>query len=335
MVIGYFCRITLQTKNRHVHTLTPGISAHQYTSKNTQLGSEIKQTPFYILPDFTARIDLKRSKSIRLNYNISTSFTDISKLASGFLYNFYNSLSQGNRYLSNGLYHKYSMNYSSFNMFSFVHIFGRISYTKKYDAIKNISSPGINRINSSLNSFDPDDNLSFNGRFSKRFKKVKFKASANVSLANSSRLTQYPTEIINKKTEFLSQTYKTSLGTNFNKWPNFEVGYETNLSDFDNATSVNHKPFANMEIVFKDFVLTSDYAYNRLTDSKDNTNIYDFLNADLYYQKEGSKWEFKASAINLLDTKSINDNFFSTEIESTSQYAVQPRYLMFTVKYDL
>lgn len=142
--------------------------------------------------------------------------------------------------------------------------------------------------------------------------------------------------VVSEKSKYTTQNYTTSITTNFNKWPNFELGYKATISKQNDLKSVNHKPYGNMEISFlKDFILTSDYSLNKFTDSSNNTNIYDFLNADLYYQKEGSKWEFKASIINLLDTKSINDDYFSTDFISTSQYVVQPRYMMFTVKYDL
>ncbi|MEE9348635.1 MAG: carboxypeptidase-like regulatory domain-containing protein [Flavobacteriaceae bacterium] len=320
-----------------IFTLTPGLSAHQYQTKNTQLGSETKKSPFYLLPDFTAKIQIKRSENIRLNYNISTNFTDINKVSEGVLYNSYNSLSVGNRDLNNALYHKYSLFYSKFNMFSFVNIFGGINYSKKMDVIKNTAAIGLVRINSSLNSIDPDDNLSINARFSKRFKKYKFKISGNNSIANTYRLTTTSlNNVISEKTKYYTQNYKTSLSTNFDTWPNIELGYEISKNDFDNLESSNQKPFANIEVIFlKDFVLTSDYSYNTFTDSNNNTNVYDFLNADLYYQKEGSQWEFKASAINLLNTTSINDDFYSADYRSTSQYIVQPRYLMFTVKYDL
>ena len=321
-----------------VFTLTPGISVHKYSTKTDQLGSKTKDSPFYVLPDFTAKIALKRSESIRLNYRISTNFTDINKLAEGALYNSHNSLSFGNRYLKNALYHNYSISYFNFNSFSFTNIHGTLSYNKKHDVIKNTTQYlGVDRLNSSINGFDPEDTLSARARISKRYKKLKAKVSGNVSLANNYRIRTTPsTTIISTKTEYLTQNYKASLATNFKEWPNFEIGYETTLSEFDNSKSTNNKSFANIEIGFlKDFILTSDYSYNQFTDSSDNTNIYDFLNADLYYQKEGSQWEFKASIINLLDTKSINDDFYSVDFRSTSQYIVQPRYLMFTVKYDL
>lgn len=321
-----------------IFTLTPGVSAHQYISKNNQLGSEVKQSPFYLLPDFTAKIALKRSENIRLNYSIATNFTDIQKLSEGILYNSYNSLGSGNRNLDNALYHKYGINYFNFNSFSFTNIHGGINYTKKYDVIKNTSQfVGIDRINTATNIEEPEDNLSARLRISKRYKKIKASVSGNVSVANTYRLRTLPSnQIVSNKTKYTTQKYKTSLATNFREWPNFEVGYEATLSKFDNSKSINNKPFANVEVNFlKDFILTADYAYNHFKDSNDNINIYDFLNANLYYQKEGSQWEFKASAINLLDTKSINTDYFSTDFRSTSQYVVQPRYLMFTVKYDL
>ncbi len=321
-----------------IFTLTPGVSAHQYLSKNEQLGVKTKKSPFYLLPDFTAKIALKRSENIRLNYSMSTNFTDINRLAEGVIYNAYNSLSAGNRNLENALYHKYGIQYFNFNSFSFTNIHGGINYTKKHDVIKNVSRfIGIDRINSFQNIEEPEDNLSGRLRISKRYKKIKASVSGNISFANTYRLrTISPSETLRTKTKYTTQNYKASLSTNFKKWPNFEVGYETELSKFDNSKSIRNKPFANIEIGFlKDFILTSDYTYNHFKDSNDSVNTYDFLNVNLYYQKGGSKWEFKASAINLLNTKSINDNYFSTDFTSTSQYIVQPRYIMFSVKYDL
>ena len=322
-----------------IFTLTPGLSAHQYVSKNTQLELETKKSPFYLLPDFTAKIALKRSENIRLNYSISTNFTDVNKLAEGVLFNSYNSLSNGNRELNNALYHKYSIRYFNFNSFNFTNIHGGITYSKKYDNVKSAfpAPTSIDRTNTYLNAVDPEDNLTGRLSISKRFGKLKARVSGNLSVANTNRLvTTLTNNVISKETKYTTQNYTASVTTNFSDWPNFELGYKASINEQNDLKSVNHKPYGNIEISFlKNFVLTSDYSFNQFTDSANNTNTYDFLNADLYYQKEGSRWEFKASAINLLDTKSINDNYFSEDYIATSQYIVQPRYMMFTVKYDL
>jgi hypothetical protein len=320
-----------------IFTLTPGFTLHQYTSKNEQLGTETKHTPFKLLPDFTAKIALKRSESIRLNYRITTNFTDINKLVEGALYNSYNSISIGNRNLRNALYHNYSLNYFNFNTFSFTNIHGTISYNKKYDIIKNTSSIGVNRINSLVNIDGPEDTFSVRASISKRFGKLKAAISGNTSISNNIRLNTQNNDIIRTKTKSTTQNYKLSLETNFSEWPNFEIGFSSNKNKFDNVSSTTNKPYANVEIGFlKDFIFTADYTYNQFTDDANNIdNTYDFLNANLYYQKKDSKWEFKISTINVLDTKSINEDFYSVFYRSTSEYIVQPRYLMFTIKYDL
>ena len=320
-----------------IFTFTPGVAAHQYVSKNTQLGIETKKSPFYLLPDFTAKIALKRSENIRLNYSMSTNFTDVFKLSEGILFNSYNSLSYGNKELTNALYHKYGIHYSNYNSFSYTNIHGGITYTKKQNTIKSAYSTPltIDRKNTYLNSIEPEDNLSGRLAISKRFGKFKARVSGNYTISNTNRLT-FNLAIISVKTNYTTQNYTASITTNFNKWPNFEFGYKTSINEQNGKQSVNHKPYGNIEVSFlKNFILTADYSYNQLVDYNNNTNIYDFLNTDLYYQKESSQWEFKLAAINLLDTKSINDNYFATDSVATSQYIIQPRYLMFSVKYNL
>ena len=82
----------------------------------------------------------------------------------------------------------------------------------------------------------------------------------------------------------------------------------------------------------------SDYSfYNYTDDDKTIENTYSFLNADLYYQKGDSPWEFSVGASNLTNTKSLNQDNFNenNNTTNTSQYFVQPRYMMFKVKFDL
>ncbi|HFS66781.1 MAG TPA: TonB-dependent receptor [Flavobacteriia bacterium] len=320
-------------------TITPGLSFHNYISKNKQLSQETKFTLNKILPDLNVKFAIKSSESIRFKYEMTTNFTDINNLAEGVLLNSYNSLSIGNRNLKNALYHSYNLNYFSFNMFSYLNMRANINYSKKFDVIKNTSQLiGIDRINSVTNIDNPEDNLSFNAGISKRIKKIKASLSGSRSIANAYRLSTLPNgEIVKTKTKFTTQSYTTRVQSNFSNWPNFEVGFSSSLSQFDQSKSVTNKPFANIEIAFlKDFTFIADYTYNSYHNKTNNIkNTYDFLNTDLYYKKESSKWEFKASAINLLNTTSINQDNFSVFTQSSSQYFVQPRMFMFTVKYEL
>jgi|GEM_PF-5608575 len=50
---------------------------------------------------------------------------------------------------------------------------------------------------------------------------------------------------------------------------------------------------------------------------------------------ENTNWEYRISATNILNTKNLNSDSFSSFSFSTSQYVVQPRYLIFSLKYNL
>lgn len=113
------------------------------------------------------------------------------------------------------------------------------------------------------------------------------------------------------------------------------------LNSYDNggiaSTFYTHRPFANIEFNFlKDFTFKADWSYYDYS-NKEKTirNNYSFLSADLYYQKKDSKWEYRIQATNLLDVQTINQDSFNETFNTTSFYAVMPRIVMLTVKYDL
>ena len=126
-----------------------------------------------------------------------------------------------------------------------------------------------------------------------------------------------------------------------NEAPNVEIGYDLTINDFDNVTNKNvfrtHSPFIKFDAAFlKHFTFIADYTFYNFTD-KNNTveNQYSFVDTNLYYQKGESPWEFKLGITNLLNTKDINEASFNQFYNSTSSYRVQPRYVVFSVKYNL
>ena len=319
-------------------TITPGLKMHTYSYKNTQLGSTLKQDPTKVLPDFYAKLSIKKSENITFNYNASTDFSDVNNLAEGVFLRNYNSLTSGNKNLTNTLYHNYTLRYFNFNMFSFTNIFGTINYSKKINTIKsNVELIGIDRISSSINSALPEDTFSTNLRYSKRYNKLKTDLSSRFSISNFNNIVN--TNISESKTT--TQDYKASVATNFKQGPNFTLGFQTTVNKYETTNTTNtfttDRPFAKLEVPFlKSLFLVADYSYYNYRD-KANTvkNTYSFLDADLYFEKEDSKWEFKLSVTNLLNTGSLNQDSFSEFITSTSQYFIQPRYWLFSVKYDL
>ncbi|MEX1382144.1 carboxypeptidase-like regulatory domain-containing protein [Lutibacter sp.] len=323
-----------------IFTFNPGVSLHQYTTKDTQLGIENKENTTKLLPDVYANLQLKSSESLRFNYAMSTQFTDIDNIAEGYFLNNYKSLTRGNKELESALYHKYSLSYFSFSMFSFTNINASINYTKKENSIKNNTELiGIDRISYPVNSNLADETLSAFFRYGKTYSKLKTNFSANVSNATYNNIVN--DELI--KSESLSHNYQASIATKFKNAPNFEVGYQKSFSDYSRSNSETDRPFANIEVSFlKNFILTADYSYYNYKSTFENSisetkNNYSFLNANLYYQQKDSKWEFKISASNLTDNTFMNTDSYNeiSDSNSTSLYFIQPRLWMFSVKYNL
>ncbi|GLB51100.1 TonB-dependent receptor [Neptunitalea chrysea] len=319
-------------------TFNPGFTAHAYKATNEQLGTSVSDELVNVVPDVYVNFQMKKSQSLRFNYAINRQFTDVNSFAQGYVFSNYNSMYSGNRDLESALYHTVSLNFFSFNMFNFTNIFANVSYSKQLDAFKNSSAiTGINQVSSTINSNFADDNLSFNGRYQRTFWKLKVGTGASVSYSKRNNIVNLERSI----SESLTQNYKGSIATNFREAPNLEVGYSYSVNNYDNAGSktINYtdKPYVKFDAAFlKGFIFTADYDYYHFK-SKDNTvdNEYDFLDTALSYQKSGSKWEYSVEITNLLNTKSLNQDSFSDLYNTTSQYFIQPRYVMFKVKYNL
>ena len=317
-------------------TFTPGLSLHHYHLSNTQLGGTVTDNFIRVLPDFNTLISLKNSENINFTYNMQTDFTDVNQLAEGLVLNNYNSLFSGNRNLENALSHNLNLSYFSFNMFNYTNIFAFVNYNKRVDAIRNtFIQTGPFQASSPINSNFADESLMFNGRFQRTFGKLKasIRASVNYSKFNQLRGTE---RIVN---ETVTQTYTPRLSTNFKKAPNFDIGYAYTVNRYlqgNEGTFITQAPFVRLDAVFlKSFTFNADYTYNNYGDKTRTINEYSFLDADITYQKQDSKWEYKLGVTNLFNSTSLNQDSNSPQLISTSEYFIQPRYLVFSVKYNL
>ena len=332
-------------------TFNPGFSVHQFNTNDQQLGTSNKQSFNRILPDVYALWQIKKSETLTYNYSLTNNFTDINKLAQGYVFSNYNSLFSGNRFLENSTSQVHSLRYFKYNMFNFENIFANISYTRQLEGIKNRALlVGVNQISSAvnINSSFPDETLSATGNYGRSFAKY-YKANAragvNWSKFNNIRVfpdsdsdpNNNPTKI--QTTESVSQSYGLSFSTNYKTLPNLTLGYNFSVNDNFSDVIYVDSPTVTLEYFFLDaFSFVSEYSYyhNR---NKSNTidSEYDFLTASLMYQKKDSKWEWKLSGTNLLDTKSLDTNSFSQlgGTSTFSSYRVQPRFVILSLKYRL
>ncbi|PTT17723.1 TonB-dependent receptor, partial [Flavobacterium sp. HMWF030] len=315
-------------------TLTPGVSVHSYTMKNTQLGTDYSQNFTKVLPDLFALYQIKKSETLTYNFSLTNDFTDINQLAAGYVLSDYSSLFRGNRYLENATSQVHSLRYFKYNMFNFENIFANATYTKKVDAIKTSADfTGINQSSSPYNSNLADETFTGMGNYGRSFLK-NYKASVNASF-NWSKFNNIQNNELTT-TESFVQSYTVKASTNYKNAPNIEFGYNALINKYSGSTYYTDKPFARLDYYFlNSFSFVSEYEfYHYYNGNKTVNNEYDFLSASLIYQKKNSKWEYKVSATNLLNTTYLNDDSFSQFSTRVSQYTVQPRYIIFSMKYN-
>lgn len=316
-------------------TFTPGVSLHAYNMKNQQLGTAYKQDFFRILPDFYALYQIKKSESLTYNFSFTNSFTDVNQLVQGKILQGYSSLFSGNPALENATSQQHSLRYFKYNMFNFENISAMVNYSRTIDPIKSsVVFDGINQTVTPFNSGFADESINAFGMYGRSFLRY-YKASLNASL-NWSKFNNIQNGNL-RVLENFTQSYTLSLSTNYKELPNLQLGYNFMINDYSEDVFYTNKPFAKLDYYFlNSFSFVADYEfYNYSNESNTVKNQYDFLSASIIYQKKNSKWEYKISGTNLLNTTSLNDDSFSQFITRTSQYRVQPRYIIFSLKYNL
>lgn len=321
-----------------IFTITPGLSAHAYSSKNVQFGEEYKHNFFKILPDFDMRIQLKKSENISLTYNMNTQFTDVTNLARGIVLNNYNSIFYGNESLDNALSHNVRLGYFSFNMFNYTNVYGNISYSKKIDQIRNLTNfESVIRTNSPFNSSFADETVNANGRFQRRFGKLQASARAGFNYSKFNQFIQGERSV----NENYGQSYGLEFRTNFRDAPNVELAYSYGIQDNDQGSTrskfYTKTPSIEVDaLILKAFTFRTDFAYNNFSNEDGTLNDYEFWNASLAYRKDkDAKLEYEIKATNLLNTKSQTQSNSGNVSVSVTEYFIQPRFVTFRVIYSL
>ena len=320
-----------------IFTIDPGLTIHFYDNYNNQLGQFYENDISDVRPNLRINMQFKKNENLRFTYRKNTQFTDVNNISEGYVFNNYNSIFRGNRQLEAAIVNSYNLNYRSINQFTFTNIFSNISYSKRENSIQSRAAiEGINSVRTADNSIFPRETYSARARIDKRFKNVKLNLSANIRYSEFSNIIN---DVVNNAESF-NQDYEASLETNFRDKPNFEIGLKYNLNNYKNANIENkfirETPFIRTDAYFgKGFVFTAEYSYNKYKNQDQVLNYFRFLDADISYNKEGSKWEYSVGVSNLLNDTSTNRDSFNQFFTQTRSYIIQPRYILFKLKYDL
>lgn len=329
--------MTYKTKWKKL-ILSPSVYLHRYAWQDQQFGDELNYDKVTVLPGFYAKWSIKSTKSLTYRYQTEANFMDIQKLAQGFVIQDYNSIFQGNQMLENGRYTSHSLYYTHFDMFSGLNLSGNLNWQRKRDElITTTDFAGINRLLSVMNIEPINETANADLRMDKRYNRFK--------LAAGGRWNAFSTNLVLDETpsrnEQFSQTYDFKITSTFFKILEVDLGYAFTANRYNSGELSNtfstHSPKVEIDLdIYKGLKLNADYTYNSyLNQASGIRSDFEFLNAFLSYQGKSSPWEFRASVWNILDTRSIRRDSFSENLISTFSYLVQPRYGIFTVKFDL
>jgi hypothetical protein len=321
---------------------TPGVTLHRFNLTNEQLATINQQELTRFLPDFQMIYQIKKSESLTYNAALTNNFTNVNNFAAGTIFNSYNSLFSGSQTIENSVVQSHTLVYQKFNMFNFENFSARLNYTRTTEAIKSRALfEGVNQIGSPFNSPFGDEVLAGNfqyGRSFLKYYKANFSTALNWSKFYNIQVNPQSASEDVVDTESFTQNYRIGASTNFKDIPNIELSYGYVVNQYPNDTFYTDSPTVKLDYFFlKSFSFVSEYEFFHYY-NKDKTvdQEYDFLSASLTYQKtKTSHMEYKIGATNILNTTSINDDSFSQFSTRNSQYRVQPRFIVFSLKYNL
>lgn len=316
----------------------PGLFYNGYLWRTQQFDVAESFNKSLLLPQMTTKVELSNSKKINFRYRLNARFPGINQLANNFVLSNFNSVFRGNNQLENQLYHTASLSYYRFGLFEDLNFNINTSFNKRITTIKNVTElNGIESFNTAIMFDQPEHNWSLGGSISKKIKKIKYKLSSRFSYNDFF-------QIINNDTNLnISKSVSNTVGieTSFKKYPNLEVNYTKDFSNYKANAIDNEFENDRLEVILeydflKDFIFKADYTFDNYNNkSQDIINTFNTANASLFYQKEDSPWGFEINATNIFDVRFRQNNSFNAFVISDNRTFILPRIVMFKLNYKL
>jgi hypothetical protein len=317
-------------------TNKPGLYFHWYQLKTNQIADNYSLSKTLFQPQWNSEFEFNKSESLNFTYRLVNGFPEVSQLANRFTLQSYNSVYRGNALLANERYHSANLRYSKMNMYRGIIWNAMASFNKKVRTIRNqIELDGINQFNTPVLTDNPETNYRLNGSVSKKIYRFNLKLNTNLSWFNYVQTLNNITTTNDRNNQDIGFTVKTA----YKKWPLLSVGYTKGFSQFSGITKSDFesdKFNSDFEItILKDWIYKIDYQSVRNTNSNNQTNFFETVNASVRHQKKDSPFGFELTVNNLLNLKAKNDYSFSDYMISERQTFILPRVILFSVSYKL
>jgi len=328
--------LSLRFKKK-IFQFEPGLIAHKYSWSNNQSINK-KKDKIVLLPSLIARVKVNRVDRIKLTYKLLSTFSEVSDFSTRYYINNYNQINIGNDSLENELKHFVSAVYTTNNLLRGTFLISQFTYINKIKGVQNIiNTSGRSVVSSKRMASFPSELFYGNIIFNKKIKNVKYHINARFSSSQNSELIN--SELIN--TKGLNANVGLSGKISLNNFPVIEIGYKHSVNQYTsekyNSKFSTYEPFVNLNYYFqKKINIAFNYSYF-IRKNKDISlsDSYNSGNLIIDYKKEESPWNFKISALNLLNDSTKKQQSFNRYIISQSETYLMPRVLMFSVLYKL
>ncbi|MCG0017406.1 carboxypeptidase-like regulatory domain-containing protein [Winogradskyella sp. E313] len=311
---------------------------HYYNWDTQQFNERFSNSKALFLPQFTSKTEFNNSEKLNFRYRVNASFSSIDRLANNFILSSFNRVFRGNTALENQLSHNFSLSYYKFSLYRGLNFNLSTSYNRRAKSFKNVTQlDGIEQFSTPILFEEPEQNISFNGRLTKKVNKFRYTVQGRFSYSDFFQILNNETNLNISKTT--SGTLK--VETLFKKAPNLEVGYTKDFNSFRSVNTINRfendRLFTNLEYrFFKDVVLKADYALDVFNNEGANVrNTFDTANLSLFYQKEDSPWGFELNATNLFDVRFRQQSSFNAFLISDNRTFILPRIILLKLSYKL
>lgn len=319
-----------------IATFKPAVFYHSYLWSAQQFNDTESFSKNLILPQFTTKLEFNNNEKLNFRYRLNARFSSSNQLANNFILSSFNSVYRGNNTLENQLYHTASLSYRKFSLFKNLNFNINTSYDRRIKTIKTITElNGIESFRTPIMFDQPEQNGAIRGEVSKKIKKISYRLSSRFTYSDFYQLLNSDVNLN------ISKSISSSIGleTLFKTYPNVEIKYTKDFSNYKTQTTTNEfendRLEVNLEYDFlKDFIFKADYTFDNYNNKNQGvSNTFDTANASLFYQKEDSPWGFEVNATNLFDVKFKQQNSFNTFVISDSRTFILPRIVMFKLSY--
>ncbi|MEI7585146.1 hypothetical protein [Runella sp.] len=312
--------------------------ATQSDFKEHQRSFSLAQSRLFFNPSLGFGVDLGNNQKLLALFSRSQVLPNINDLAVGYVLNGYRSFSRSSAIFNTNKNDMWLLSYSNMNWQHYYSINGSLSFNRAFSSsISNYQLSNTLSFTTNQPIFTPLNRFSANWQVDKLLTQLSVKVRLEGSWSQSNMLNRINTTDLRQSTlrNLNSRIYLISA---------FESFFNITLSSNWNVSRVftqNENAAVSQTSLFRPNVIiylrpTKEFHF-KITGERiawkqnENRSITNFLDVEIRFYPQKSKWSFEIIGNNLLNSKQITYTQVSNYLIFQNSYLLQPRFATFSV----